>query len=124
MNAAAKRPPAVDKITTIDGFRGTISRLDRAGDDRYATAKHPARRFRGEKRTSKRSRIGDDPKVQPTEPSIRDSASVTSMTVSGSASQPPSSCTQIKRNRLVWRTALIIGSTSRPSCSDWLAYSR
>jgi hypothetical protein len=61
MNAAAKRPPAIDKITTIDGFGGTISRLDRADDDRYATAKHPARRFGGEKRTSKRSRIGDDP---------------------------------------------------------------
>jgi hypothetical protein len=27
MNAAAKRPPAIDKITTVDGFGGTISRL-------------------------------------------------------------------------------------------------
>src|SRR6516162_8187326 len=61
MNAAAKRPAAIDKITTIDGFGRTISRLERADDDRYAAAKHPARRFGGEKRTSKGSCIGDDP---------------------------------------------------------------
>src|ERR1700756_4390573 len=60
------------------------------------------------------------PKVQPTEPSIRDNASETSMTVSGSASQPPSSCAHIKRNSLVWRAALIIGSASRARYSDLL----
>src|SRR5271166_2745804 len=58
------------------------------------------------------------PKVQPAEPSIRVTASRTSIAVTGSASYPPSSRGQPKRSKRVLRRASTVGSSRRPGFSD------